>query len=309
MSQLQTRHASGRGRGSGKKVDHKSALGDLASFDERKDLEQKLQKRMMAAPLDSHSIFEEELDEIKDMTSEEREQAAKKAAVEKAEEAAKAKKEGVPTSTMGASLIGQHIRSVVDPDPRSRLRWERKMVIRHVTRALDVKGGETKTERIKRTEREIVSKSPWIATSYKKLGYLARQIVGKTLYEAKTQMKFSQKKHAAEVLYQLDLARDTAMVERGMGLGKHNGEYDAEDAERKRIRDHRNRKWVDVKDPTRMYVDEAWVNRGPWRGKRPNYRARGRVDIIQMPQASKSMAKFHDVLRQLVRWYNKFANS
>lgn len=193
-----------------------------------------------------------------------------------------------PKTLMGASLLKDHIRSAIDPDPRSRLRWERKMVIRHVKRALDVKGGETKEERIKRTERELLSKSPWIATSYKKLMYLARQISGKTLGEARLQMKLSRKKHSAEVLYQLDLARDAAMVERGMGLGKHSGEYEPGKVEKKRIRDHRHGRWVDIGDPTRMYIDEAWVNRGPWRGFRPNFRARGRTDVIKMPQASKS---------------------
>lgn len=243
---------------------------------------------MMAAPLKSDSIFGQEMEKVGDLTVEEanairQQQELKKQADQQLEQEARS-----PKSLMGASLIRQHIRSVVDPDPRSRLRWERKMVIRHVTRALNVKGGETKEERIKRTERELLSKSPWIATSYKKLGMLARQISGKTLGEARLQMKLSKKKHAAEVLYQLDVARDTAIVERGMGLGKFNGEYDPEKAETKRIRDHRNGKWVDIKDPTRMYVDEVWVNRGPWRGKKASFRARGRVNIIQMPQASKS---------------------
>lgn len=256
-------------------------MGDLVKLDQRKGLESKLRQRLTTAPLEAESIFGEEVEKVSGMTEKEAAAAQKRAAYSKKTESK------IPKSIMGASLVKQHIRNVLDPDPRSRLRWERKMVIRHVTRALDFRGGETKQERIKRTERELLSKSPWISTSYKKLGMLARQIAGKTLGEAKLQMKMSRKKHAAEVLYQLDLAHDTAMVERGMGLGRFNGEYEPEKAEKKRIRDYRNGKWVDIQDPTRMYVDEVWVNRGPWRGKRPNYRARGRVDIIQMPQASK----------------------
>lgn len=197
-------------------------------------------------------------------------------------------------SLMGASLLQDHMRHAVDPDPRSRRRWERKMVIRHVTRALDVRGRETREEKLKRTERQALSKSGWLATSTKKLMYLARQISGKTLEEARTQMKFSKKKFAKEVLFELNLVRDKAIVERGMGLGKVNGEFVPGKTEKKTIRDHRHGKWVTIDDPTRMYVHEAWVDRAPWRGKRANYRARGRTDVIQMPQASKSgPRKFH----------------
>lgn len=101
------------------------------------------------------------------------------------------------------------------------------------------------------------------------------------------QMRFSKKKYAKEVLYELKLARDRAVVERGMGLGKTNGEFKPGETEPTKVRDVRHGKWVEIEDPTRLYVHEAWVNRGPWRGKKPNYRARGRTDLIQMPQASK----------------------
>lgn len=279
LSRLQARH---RSTAAPKPKDlHQTGLGDLTKYDDRKKVEAKLRDRMMKLPLNSDSIFSDEMEKANQTTPEEAAAAAERAAQGKP-------KSEPPLSIMGASLLKSHMRSIVDPDPRSRLRWERKMVIRHVKRALDVKGGETREERIKRTERELLSKSTWLPTSYKKLMYLARQISGKTLGEARLQMKLSRKKHAAEVLYQLDLARDTAMVERGMGLGRHNGEYVPGQEEKKRIRDHRHGRWVDIADPTRMYIDEAWVNRGPWRGKKPNFRARGRVDIIQMPQASKS---------------------
>ncbi|KUI55479.1 54S ribosomal protein L22, mitochondrial [Cytospora mali] len=195
-------------------------------------------------------------------------------------------KSGARESFMGASMIRDHMRHAVDPDPLGRMRWERRMVVRELTRKLDPRGRETRAERIKRTEREALSKSPWLATSTKKLVHLAHQISGKTLEEARTQMKFSKKKFAREVLYELDFARDKAVVERGMGLGKVNGEFKLGETETKTVKDYRHGKWVEVDDPTRMYVSEAWVNRGPWRGKKPNYRARGRVDLIQMPQAS-----------------------
>lgn len=239
---------------------------------------------MMSTRLESQSIFDQDLKNIPE--EDEEGNLRPKEGAEDAEAKPKTRE-----SVMGASLLADHVRHAVDPDPRSRRRWERKMVIRHVTRCLDAKGRETKQERIKRTEREVLSKSTWLATSYKKLMYLARQISGKTFEEAKTQMQFSKKKFAKEVLYELELARDKGIVERGMGLGKVTGEFVPGKTEKKTIRDHRHHKWVDVSDPTRLYVHEAWVNRGPWRGKRPNFRARGRVDLIQMPQASKSALK------------------
>lgn len=263
---------------------HKSHLGDLTRPEAREELEENLRKKMMATRLESQSIFDQDL---KNIPAEEEEDDDD----DLEGRAAAAGKPKTRESVMGASLVADHMRHAVDPDPRSRRRWERKMVIRHVTRCLDAKGRETKEERIKRTEREVLSRSSWLPTSYKKLMYLARQISGKTYEEAKTQMQFSQKKFAKEVLYELDLARDRGVVERGMGLGKANGEYVPGKTEKQSIRDHRHGKWVDITDPTRLYVHEAWVNRGPWRGKKPSYRARGRIDIIQMPQASKSALK------------------
>lgn len=244
-----------------------------------KALEDNLRKRMMATRLDSDSIFGEDLKNIEE--DEYGNIKSKKA--KEAEAAAPVRK-----SLMGASLIADHVRNAVDPDPRSRRRWERKMVIRRVTRCLDARGKETKEERLKRTEREHLSRSTWISTSTKKLMHLARQIDGKTVEEARTQMKFSKKKYAKEVLTEIETARDRAIVERGMGLGEVTGEFNPGQTDKTSVRDHRHGKWVTVSDPTRLYIHEVWVNKGPLRGKRPNFRARGRVDIIQMPQASKS---------------------
>lgn len=228
---------------------------------------------MTSTVMESQSIFDDDLKE--------QPQGSKRRG---RREAAEIKKN---QSIMGASLLAPHMRAAVDPDPKSRRRWQRKMVIRNVTRALDVKGKETREERIKRTEREQESRSSWLATSTKKLVHLARQVSGKTLEDAMIQMRFSKKKYAKEVLYELKLARDKAVVERGMGLGKINGEFKPGETEPTKVRDIRHGKWVEIEDPTRLYVHEAWVNRGPWRGKKPNYRARGRTDLIQMPQASK----------------------
>lgn len=271
---------------------HQSGEGDLTNPERRGEIEADLRKRLTSTPLESDSIFAGDLKNIPDEDAQDPDAAVEGEGGPRARE-----------TIMGASLIADHVRHAVDPDPRSRRRWERKMVIRHVERCLHPKGEETKEERIKRTEREVLSKSTLLPTSVKKLMYLARQISGKTFEEARTQMKFSKKKFAKEVLYELELARDKAVVERGMGLGKATGEYVPGKTEKTTIRDHRNGKWVDVVDPTRLYVDEAWVGRGPWRGKRPSYRARGRTDIIQMPQASKWLRASSPWLTQLTLFH------
>lgn len=201
------------------------------------------------------------------------------------------RKKGALTRT-GASLVKEHLERAVDPDPRSRVRWERKMVIRQVQRGTNPFSRESRAARIARTERQLTTKSPFLATSVKKLVHLARQIQGKTVAEALVQMRYSKKKMAQEVGYQLELARDLAVVERGMGLGEAkraaavaNGE-EVEAAQPVKIQT-KDGKWVTIEDPTRMYVAEAWVNRGPWRGSEPDYRARGRMYLKMKPSTSK----------------------
>lgn len=183
----------------------------------------------------------------------------------------------------------------VDPDPRSRVRWERKMVIRQVQRGTNPYSKEPRAERIARTERALTSRSTFLPTSVKKLVHLAHQIQGKTVAEALVQMRFSKKKMAQEVKYQLELARDMAVAERGMGLGETQRAAEVaagavegtavKDVESIKIQD-KDGKWVRIDDPTRMYIAEAWVNRGPLRGRRPDYRARGRVFIKEKPSTS-----------------------
>ena len=198
----------------------------------------------------------------------------------------------------------EHLARAVDPDPRSRVRWERKMLIRQVHRGTDPFSREPRAAVIARTERRLTSKSPWLATSTKKLVHLAHQIQGKTVSEALVQMRFSKKKMAQEVRYQLEVARDLAVVERGMGLGRAaaaaaaaaaaGGGEGADEAlgikgsaDGKTVEiQTKDGKWVKVNDPTSMYIAEAWVNRGPLRGKIPDYRARGRMNIKKRPTTS-----------------------
>jgi hypothetical protein len=70
--------------------------------------------------------------------------------------------------------------AALDPTPTARRRWERKMVIRSITRRHRL----SRTVQILRTERAHRCKSPFFATSVKKLFPLARQIAGKPIDEA-----------------------------------------------------------------------------------------------------------------------------
>lgn len=169
--------------------------------------------------------------------------------------------------------------AVLDPAPRSRERWLRKMVIRQVR-----KGGRlTKTQALKQTEREHLTKSPDFPTSLKKLGPLARQIAGKPIEDAIVQMRFSRKKVAQDVRKHLEYARDEAIVKRGMGLGAVEGrkgepvEIELKDGKRKL-----------VADKTGIYVDQAWVGKG-MHTISYDYRARGRVNLMKNPFTSISV--------------------
>lgn len=186
----------------------------------------------------------------------------------------------VPVAQTAEERTKESLAMVVDPDARSRIRWQRKKVIQLVRR----NGQLTREEKIKMTERELLHKSDFFPTSVKKLVMLARQINGKPVDEAIQQMKWSKKKFAAEVKYHLEEARDLAIVQRGMGLGKVNG--DILDKPRK-VRTKEGQ-WMEIADPTRLYVAQSWVGRGPWRGKELDYKGRGRMGIIQHPSTSKT---------------------
>lgn len=172
----------------------------------------------------------------------------------------------------------ENMAMVTDPDPRSRLRWQRKKVIQ----MLRSNGAISKEDRIKMTERQLLHKSEFMPTSVKKLVMLSRQIAGKYVDDAITQMQWSKKKMAAEVKYYLEEARDLAVAHRGMGLGKVNGQTFEEP---KKIQT-KDGSWIEVSDPTRMYVAQSWVGRGPWRGKEYDYKGRGRTGTIQHPSTS-----------------------
>lgn len=169
------------------------------------------------------------------------------------------------------------MRNVLDPDPKSRIKWERRMVVKQVK----TRGRLTKKEILKRTERESVTKSQWLKTSTKKLGMLARQIAGKPIEEAIVQMRFSKKRVAQDLKKHLEYSRDMAVVNRGMGLGKIEGtqgkpvEIELKDGKRKKITDR-----------TGIYVDQAWVGRGP-HGMETDYRARGQANMMKNPFTSK----------------------
>lgn len=221
-----------------------------------------------------------------------------------AEREAGDKDEDGKIETGGQKRDPRNMLRVLDPDPNSRERWERKKVIQMVKRG----GRLSKAQFIKRTEREHLVKSHNMKTSVKKLGMLARQIAGKNVDDAITQMRFSKKKVAAEILKQLEFARDEAIVMRGMGLGGVELEEGATnlnetsaavsgtttpEAEAKPTSNPveiqlKNGKRHVVTDRTKMYIDQAWVGRGPY-GQLPDYRAKGRINIMHTPFTSISL--------------------
>lgn len=157
-----------------------------------------------------------------------------------------------------------HAAAVLDPEPWNREQWERKTLIREIVK----RGRLTKAQILKRTERQIISKSHDFRTSVKKLAPLATQITGKTVEEAIIQMRFSKKKAAQDVREHLEHARNEAIVKRGMGLGPNeNSLIPIKTKKGKRIK---------VKNLTTMYVEQAWCGKGLYTSS-PDYRARGQV--------------------------------
>lgn len=205
----------------------------------------------------------------------------------------------------------KNILRVTQPDPAAREKWLRKKVIQLVR-----KGGRlNKQEFLKRTEREHLVKSHNMKTSVKKLGMIARQIAGKTMDDAITQMRFSKKKVAVEVLKQLEAARDEAIVMRGMGLPLQEGQPELLNESSSSIagttnpaRSEPDREQgpvqIQLKDgkkhkvasPSNIYIDQAWVGRGPY-GSLPDYRARGRVFKMRTPWTSLSVVLKEEATR------------
>lgn len=192
------------------------------------------------------------------------------------------------------SKVREHYARAVDPDPRSRVRWERKMVIRRVHAGTDAFSREPRAALLKRTERESRMASPWLPTSVKKLVMLARQVAGKPVDEALTQMRYSKKKMAAEVRAELEKAMELAVVARGMGLGASSA-TDKSGKKREPVRiKTKDGKWMDVADPTKVYIAEAFVNRGPWRFRRLVAGSRGRSSIHFSPATSECLPACRD---------------
>jgi len=190
---------------------------------------------------------------------------------------------------------------VLDPDPRARRALERKLVIKRIAKH----GRVTKAVKLMRTERSMTFKSDMFATSVKKLTHVINQIRGKTVEEALVQLRFSKKLIALDVLKSLQMARDQAIVARGMGLGTgvspakaaralKSLPEDSDSAIEPYIADgskmrRRNGEKVVVElkdgrekvvtDPTEVYIDQAWVNKGA-QTHSAEFRARGRVNML-----------------------------
>jgi ribosomal protein L22 len=159
--------------------------------------------------------------------------------------------------------------AAVDPDPRGRRRWERKIVIREIRK----RGRLTRAQALKREERVILSKSHDFETSVKKLVPLAKQIAGKTV--------------AKDVREHLEHAKNEAIVRRGMGLGLDGKEFTPIQIKTK------DGKRVKVRDPTTLYVDQAWCGKGLF-GRTPDYRARGNVHMMKNRTTSRFFLAIQD---------------
>lgn len=238
----------------------------------RKESSAERQKRMMQENMErtrGDSIFEEELEEVgkPDLPGLPSNKEARK---------------GEEGEYFKMSTAKEHMARAQDPDPRWRVRFLKKK-IRQMVRDSDKP--LTKAERIKMTEKEHLSKSPMLATSTKRLVHLSRQIVGKTVDDAIAQMRFSKKKMAREVRWQLELARDSAITQNGMGLGAADGKV----FQKPRQIQTKDGRWVQVKDPTALYVDQSWVGKGKWIGQRILYHARGRSSMSWKPSTTISI--------------------
>ncbi|KAI4169939.1 MAG: hypothetical protein LQ343_005320 [Gyalolechia ehrenbergii] len=200
-----------------------------------------------------------------------------------------------PPSTRDPAVLA----AALDPNPEARQRWQRRKIIQEVRS----RGQLTKAQRIARTERESLCKSEFYKTSIKKLMPLARQIAGKPIEEAIIQMRFSKKRVASDVKKHLEYARDEAIVKRGMGLGmvereadpaakaektdgtaREHGEHDQQ-LSGMVVEDKKGKRRF-VSDTSSIYVDEAWVGRGPY-GLDYDFRARGRTFFLRPPKTSK----------------------
>ncbi|KAI0376892.1 ribosomal protein L22 [Hypomontagnella monticulosa] len=244
----------------------------------RREREEMLAKRN-SDRTQSPSIFDEELADAEGKEKQKKDAASKEAS-------------GIGRAT----TMREHMERALDPDPRWRVRYMKKKVMQMVRNA---DKPLSRDERIRRTEKQALSASPALATSTKKLVHLSHQIVGKTVDDAITQMRFSKKKMAREVKWQLEEARDRAIAAHGMGLGPVNSE-----ALQKPLKiQTKDGKWIDVADPTKLYVDQSWVTKGPYRGARIQYHARSRTSVMWRPTASISIVLKEEKTR--IRQHNE----
>ncbi|KAI8964279.1 ribosomal protein L22 [Daldinia sp. FL1419] len=185
-------------------------------------------------------------------------------------------------SISSGTKVKEHMERAENPDPRWRVRFLKKKVMQMVR---DGDKPLTRDQRARLTEKEHTSSSTALPTSTKKLMFLSQQIVGKTVDDAITQMRFSKKKMAREVKWQLEEARDRAIVAHGMGLGATDGKT----FDKPRKIQTKDGRWLEVQDPTTLYVDQSWVTKGPWRGVRIQYHARSRMSQMWRPTAGISV--------------------
>ncbi|RMD44868.1 hypothetical protein DV735_g313, partial [Chaetothyriales sp. CBS 134920] len=215
------------------------------------------------------------------LTAEQRAELAAKRAREALQRQEDKARESVKLGSLSSSSVRsyENMARVLDPRPNARARWQRNMLIRHVRRG----GRLTKEMAIARTERQHVVRSHWFKTSMKKLAPLCRQISGKPVDEAILQMRFSKKAVAQDVLQHLIQARDEAIAVKGMVLPPPGPVVLDPSISPATANQKPNKKSRDgSKAETDIYIAQAWVNRGPY-GKRPEYRARGRVNILRPP--------------------------
>jgi ribosomal protein L22 len=196
---------------------------------------------------------------------------------------------------------------VLNPRPNARARWQRRQVIRHIRRG----GRLTREMQIARTERKHLSRSHFFKTSMKKLAPLARQIAGKSLDEAILQMRFSKKQVAQEVREHLIQARNEAIAIKGMGI-KPDSTLEATLPNGPLVLDPsitppgpqqtstKTRRAGVQADETDIYISEAWTNPGPY-GRQPEFRARGRVNILRPPHTGLSVLLKEEKTRTRVK--------
>jgi ribosomal protein L22 len=185
----------------------------------------------------------------------------------------------------------------LDPVPEHRRRYERRTVIKDVTKHHRV----TKAIKLARTERQLRWRSRDLPGSTKKMTRIMHLIVGKTVEEALVQLRFSPKRIARDVLKGLQIARDEAMTRHGMGLGASASPLTPESsqpylADGSNIRPWKKGQLIELKDgtkkrvhdPSEMYIDQAWVGKGT-ESRSPEFRARGRINMLTHRSSSMSV--------------------